>query len=69
MRQLTQGEATLIVDDYLTKAVLPKAEEMTRADFCQDCPGKTDNCFPCKTATTMIRLYGMAILAQAARLN
>jgi len=48
---------------------LPKAIELTRFEFCSDCPRKHDRCFPCRTARTMIRVYLAALVQKKAALN
>ncbi|MBA7605051.1 hypothetical protein ES703_12179 [subsurface metagenome] len=48
---------------------LPEATRLTWQQFCWDCPKRHDRCFPCASATTMIRVYLSALVEKQAALN
>lgn len=68
MEMLTEGQATLIIEDALADR-LPQAEEITKNDLCKDCEEKTEYCFPCRTAEVITEVYLFAIINQRAKLN
>lgn len=68
MKALTNTQANQIADQSLADFT-PQATELTRSDYCSDCPKRCLDCFPCRTARKMIRIYLTELVARQARLN
>jgi len=69
--ELTEKEARKITEISLEPRLRPKAEELVKQNFCNDCdkrePGWT--CFPCKSARTMIKVFLTAVVHEEAKEN
>jgi len=68
MKALTKDQADQIADQSLPDFT-PWAMELTRSDYCSDCPKRRLGCFPCRSARMMIRVYLIKLVARQARLN
>lgn len=68
MKALTNTQADQIADQSLADFT-PQATELTRSEYCSDCPKRRQDCFPCRSARMMIRAYLTALVARQARLN
>jgi len=69
--ELTEKEARKITEISLEPRLRPKAEELVRENFCNDCEGREPGwtCFPCKSARTMIKVFLIAIVSEGAKGN
>jgi hypothetical protein len=61
-------KAERIVQTSLTH-FFPRATVLTWREFCSDCPKGNIDCFPCRTAQTMIKLYLSALVEEIAKHN
>jgi hypothetical protein len=68
MDELTNEQAESILYESLAD-LLPNATQKTYEEFCGDCPKRKPNCFPCKTAQTIIKWNLSLLVAAKAKLN
>lgn len=65
---MTKAQAKTLYKKSLA-TLRARAGVMTYQEFCNDCPKRVGNCFPCKSAGLMIEVYLAALVTEQAKLN